>query len=189
MGIFVATVGRRPLPGMTDGRTQQHIVDPDDSSSYATHLSRHDVATCTLGVGQPSGISREEFVRVDQTYVLAFARACREAGVRHFLLLGSAGAHAHSRSFYLRTKGEIEEGLRDLGFERLILFRPSMILTPTNRYGVIQGLTLSVWPKLQPLLVGSLRQYRGIRVQDLGRAMALRAGAPGPARTSCSGMT
>ena len=59
-----------------------------------------------------------------------------------------------------------------LGFERLSLFHPSMILTPENRYGFSQAVTLAVWPKLTPLLGGSLRKLRGIPVAQLGAAMA-----------------
>jgi hypothetical protein len=47
-----------------------------------------------------------------------------------------------------------------------------MILTPSNRYGLGQSLTLAVWPHLDPVLRGSWRQYRGIRVERLGAAMA-----------------
>ena len=48
-----------------------------------------------------------------------------------------------------------------------------MLLTPQNRYGVTQALTLAVWPKIGWALVGGLRRYRGIKVEDLGRAMAI----------------
>ena len=143
-----------------------------DPTSYGTLLPGHNAAVCTLGVGQPSKTSKEEFVKVDKLAVLSFASACRDAGVRHFALLGSVGADARSRSFYLRTKGELEEGLRSLGFDRLSLFRPSMILTPTNRYGLTQGLALAIWPRLRPFLGGPLRRYRGIAVDRLGRAIA-----------------
>ena len=47
-----------------------------------------------------------------------------------------------------------------------------MILTPTNRYGLSQAITLKVWPYLNPLLIGGLRKYRGIPVDVLGQAMA-----------------
>jgi uncharacterized protein YbjT (DUF2867 family) len=166
-------LGRRALEGVTSSRVDQHSVDVFDPRSYGGHLRGHDAAICTFWAGQPSKMRKDEFVRIDKEAVLAFARACRREGVRHFELLGSVGADPGSPSFYLRTKGELEEGIRALGFERLSLFRPSMILTPTNRYGFSQALTLAVWPRLRPLLVGSLRKYRGIEVDRLGRAIAL----------------
>lgn len=166
-------LGRRPLEDVTSSRVAQHTVDVFEPRSYVGHLGGHDAAICTFGVGQPSKMRKDEFVRVDKDAVLAFARACRQAGVRHFELLGSVGADPGSPSFYLRTKGELEQGIRALGFERLSLFRPSMILTPTNRYGFSQALTLAIWPLLRPLLVGSLRKYRGVEVERLGKAIAL----------------
>lgn len=166
-------LGRRLLEGVGANKVSQSVIDVFDPRSYESVLRGHDAAICTLGVGEPSKVSREEFVRVDKTAVLTFAASCRRAGVRHFQLLGSVGANPRSKSFYLRTKGELEEELRALGFERLSLFRPSMILTPENRYGVTQALALAIWPRLRPILVGRLRKYRGIPVEELGRAIAL----------------
>lgn len=168
-------LGRRPTEGLPEAKVTQHTVDVLEPSTYREIVADHDVAICTLGVGQPSKMSKEDFVRIDKDAVLAFATTCRDAGVRHFELLASVGVGAESNSFYLRTKGELEDGLRGLEFPRLSLFHPSMILTPKNRYGVSQALTLAVWPKLRPLLFGPLRRFRGVRVEELGRAMAFNA--------------
>ena len=92
----------------------------------------------------------------------------------------SVGSSATSSFDYLKLKGQLEERTRELGFPRLSIFRPSMLLTPTNRYGAMQALTLAVWPKIDLLLSGPLRKFRGIKVEDLGEAMvrnALRSGA------------
>ncbi|MFK7992364.1 MAG: NAD(P)H-binding protein [Sandaracinaceae bacterium] len=165
-------LGRREVEGLGDPRVTQHVVDVLDATTYRTHLDGHDAALSTLGVGEPSKVSRERFVQIDRDAPLAFGQACREAGVTRFGSLGSVGSSPTSASFFLRCKGELEAGLEALEFAQLSLFRPSMILTPTNRYGVSQAITLAVWPHLQPLLLGGLRRYRGIRVEDLGAAMA-----------------
>ena len=163
-------IGRRHPDGF-DG-VARVTADPLDPSTYAGALAGHDHAVCTLGVGQPSKVPLAEYGRVDRDGVLAFARACRAAGVSGFTLLGSVGADARSPSWYLRVKGELEDGLRGLGFARLGLFQPSMILTPTNRFGPLQGLLLALTPLAAPLLMGPLRVYRGIPVDALGRAIA-----------------
>jgi len=103
---------------------------------------------------------------VDKLAVIDFAKACKAGGVKHFELLSSVGISADSSSFFLRSKGELVEELKALNFERLSIFQPSMILTPTNRYGFMQGLTLAVWPVIDKLLIGGLRKYRGIKVGD-----------------------
>ncbi len=117
-------LGRRPVAGLEGANITQHAVDMFDPKSYAQYLSGHDTAICTLGVGSRKGMTHEEFVRIDKTLVLDFASACKAAGVRHFELLGSAGANAKSPSPFLSTKGELEDGLRALGFRRLSSLSP-----------------------------------------------------------------
>ncbi len=102
--------------------------------------------------------------------------------MKHFSLMTSVGADAKSRFEYIEMKGTLEEQVKALQFQRTSFFQPSMILTPQNRYGVTQALTLAIWPKINWALVGGLRRLRGIKVEDLGRAMALNAARAGRGR-------
>lgn len=165
-------LGRNSVAGVEKATVHQHQIDVLQPDSYTAFLPGHQVAICTLGVGQPSKVSKEIFLKIDKQAVLDFAKACKAAGVKHFQLLASVGIHAESSSFYLRSKGELVEEIKALQFQRFSIFEPSMILTPSNRYGILQGITLMLWPILNPLLIGGLRKYRGVRVETLGRAMA-----------------
>lgn len=168
----LVALGRRADPAL---EAEQHVVDLSDPATFAAHLAGADAAICCLGVGEPSKVSREEFRRIDHDLPLTFARACREAGVAGFSLLSSVGASSGSRSFFLRSKGELENALRALPFKRLTLVHPSMILTPENRYGLSQALTLAIWPRLDAVLRGPLKKLRGVPVEVLGRAIAIDA--------------
>jgi uncharacterized protein YbjT (DUF2867 family) len=171
----VTVLGRRPIADVTSGVVRQFTVDVLDPDSYRHLLRGHDAA-----VWQPSKMSREEFTRIDKDAVLHFAGACKDAAVAHFQLLSSVGANAASRSFYLSSKGKLQDALLALNFQRVSIFQPSMILTPTNRYGISQAMILMLWPMLNPLLPGSSRKYRGIRVETLGAAMANNLLTSGP---------
>lgn len=168
----VTALVRRPLHGVESESLTQHMLDVLNPASYRHLLPKHDCAICTLGVGESSKVSNAEFVKIDKDAALSFATACKGAGVRHFELLCAVGANAKSASFYLRVKGELEEALKALQFDRLSLFQPSMILTPTNRYGLSQALVLAAWPVVSHAMLGPLGKYRGIKVEDLGRAIA-----------------
>ena len=165
-------LGRNPISNINLDFVKQHKISISDTNSYSEYLEGHTTAICTLGIGEPSSVSKEELIRIDKTAVLDFATACKKAGVTHFELLASVGLNHKSKSFYLRTKGELVEALKELNFERLSIFQPSMIITPTNRYGISQALTLKVWPHLNPILIGGLKKYRGISVNYLGQAIA-----------------
>lgn len=88
-------------------------------------------------------------------------------------MLASVDINSESPNFYLKTKGELVEALKSLNFERLSIFKPSMILTPTNRYGMSQAIALKIFPIIKPLLIFVLRIYRSIAVEVLGKSMAL----------------
>ena len=175
-GCRVTTLGRRPLEldATADERSRltQHTVDVFDPGSYRALLPGHAVAIATFGVGQPSKVPKEEFLRVDITCVDAFATSCREAGIPRFSLMTSMGSDPTSRFDYLRLKGELEERVGALGFERVSVFQPSMLITKTNRYGPVQGLFLFVFRHANWLLPGPWRRFRGIRVEALGEAIA-----------------
>ncbi len=168
----ITLLGRSPVVGIDEDQVVQHKIDIFSPSTYRDLVSGHTTAICTLGVGEPSKTSKEDFIKIDKIAVLDFAKACKAEGVRHFELLASVGISADSSSYYLRTKGELVEELKALNFERLSIFEPSMILTPTNRYGMLQGILLVVWPWLHLLLMGGLKKYRGVKVEQLGQAMA-----------------
>lgn len=165
-------LGRTPIPNISEDFVQQFKIDIGDSDSYENYLQSNSTAICTLGVGQPSKISKDEFVKIDKIAVLNFAKECKKAGIKHFELLSSVGINSKSKSFYLRTKGELVDELKLLNFERLSIFQPSMILTEKNRYGISQAITLKIWPLLKPLLIKGLRKYRGVPVAILGGAIA-----------------
>lgn len=165
-------LGRSPISGINKDNVYQHKINVSKPDSYQEYIKGHDIAICTLGVGEPSKISKEEFLKIDKEAVLNFAKACKKAGVSHFELLASVGISSKSSSFYLRAKGELVDALKALEFDRLSIFQPSMILTPTNRYGISQAIVLKIFPLLKPFLIGSLRKYRGIPVSVLGQSMA-----------------
>lgn len=168
----ITLLNRRAMKAASNPKVTEHIVDVLDPKTYEQFVSGHEVAICTLGVGDPSTVSKERFVEIDRDGPLKFAVTCKGAGLKHYQLLSSVGVAIKSSNYFLRSKGELEDGLRTLNFDRLSLFHPSMILTPNNRYGIGQALTLMFWPKLNPFFQGPLRKIRGIPVEQLGRAIA-----------------
>lgn len=171
----ITILGRTPIPNITSESIdiEQFKIDIFDPNSYNNYISKHDLAICTLGVGEPSKVSKEDYITIDKIAVLTFANKCKDAGVKHFQLLSSVGASASSKSHYLKIKGELIDELQALSFDRLSIFQPSMILTPYNRYGFSQAMVLAIWPKLNFLLIGSAKKYRGIAVEKLGQAITL----------------
>lgn len=123
----VVCVGRRPHPHPSD-KIQSRVIKQLSSVS-ASDLASKDAcdAFCALGTTLTAAGSREAFLDIEKRAVLAFARAARDNGVQRFLLVSSVGADARSPNFQLRTKGEVEDAVRELGFPALHVLRPAFL--------------------------------------------------------------
>jgi uncharacterized protein YbjT (DUF2867 family) len=86
-------------------------------------------AVSCVGVGSGSARwSEEELRRLEVGVVGAFARGCHDAGITQFCLLSAAGSTARSRFRYARVMGMKEDTVRNIGFARLAIFRPGIIV-------------------------------------------------------------
>ena len=86
-------------------------------------------AVSCVGVGSGSmRWSEEELQRLELGVVGAFARGCHNAGIAQFCLLSAAGSTARSRFRYARIMGMKEDTVRKIGFARLAIFRPGIIV-------------------------------------------------------------
>lgn len=154
-----------------------HVVD----FAALPPLPQSEEAYCCLGTTIKAAGSRDAFRAVDHDAVLAFARAARAAGVRHFGVVSALGANPQSRNFYSRVKGEMEAELATLGFGSLLIVRPSLLsgdraaLGQPPRLG--ERLALALSAPLAPLIP---RAWRPVAAADVARAL-LRGVAQGRA--------
>lgn len=132
-----------------------------------------DVFVSCLGTTIRTAGSREAFIAVDRELVLRLAAVAQEFGARRAIMVSSVGASRQSGNFYLRVKGEVEDELERLGFERLDILRPGLLLgdRQERRSGEAAARALAPW--INPLMAGrKLRRYRAIEANVVARAIA-----------------
>lgn len=134
-------------------------------------LESVDVAFCALGTTIKTVGSQEAFYHVDHDLVLAFAKNAKAAGAKTFVLVSSVGANPKASNFYLRVKGETERDLEAIGFESLIILRPSMLMGERKEFRFGELIGKGVMTVFNPLMVGSLAKYRGIQGKTVANAM------------------
>jgi uncharacterized protein YbjT (DUF2867 family) len=173
----IHVVGRR-APATPDARVRFHAVD----FTRLPALPRVDDVFIALGTTIQVAGSQAAFRAVDHDAVLALARQARAAGATRLAVVSAMGADAGSRIFYNRVKGETEDALRQLGYDTLVLARPSLLvgdraaLAQPPRLGERigqRGMAL-----FKPLIPAN---YRAIAATSVAAAMvqALRTGAAG----------
>jgi uncharacterized protein YbjT (DUF2867 family) len=173
----------RRLLGKEHPRLANRVVTFDRMAEQIKGLVAQD-AYCCIGTTIADAGSQEAFRAADVDAVLLFARAARAAQATRFIVVSSVGANSNSTKFYLRTKGEMEEAVTDLGFTSVDILQPSLLLGPRQglRPAELAGRILS--PLVNPFLTGSREQYRAISAETVAQAMlgASRRGARGTYR-------
>jgi uncharacterized protein YbjT (DUF2867 family) len=124
----IRALARRPLLLRQDSKVRECRADFDRLDAHPEWFRGAGAAFCALGTTIKVAGSQDAFRRVDFEYALAFAKAARSGGARHFLLVSALGAGARSTVFYNRVKGELEDALIPLGFPSLTIARPSLLL-------------------------------------------------------------
>jgi uncharacterized protein YbjT (DUF2867 family) len=113
----------RRKPAHADARANWQVVD----FAALPALPAADEAYCCLGTTIKQAGSQAAFRAVDFDAVLGFARAALAAGARRFAVVSALGASARSASFYNRVKGEMEAAVSELGFDSVVIARPSLL--------------------------------------------------------------
>lgn len=130
-----------------------------------------DSVICALGTTQKTAGSRAAFAAVDRDLVLALAQKARAAGVRQWLQVSALGADANASVFYNRVKGEADAGLRALGFSRLDIIQPSLLLGERSEKRPGEKIAQHLMPLLNPLLRGPLRKMRPVPAEQVAEKM------------------
>jgi uncharacterized protein YbjT (DUF2867 family) len=121
----VHCVGRRPSI-VGHRKLVSHVVD--FSAVFALPgIVQVDDVFIALGTTIKVAGSEQAFRAVDFAAVVALARAAKAAGATRLGVVSAMGASASSAIFYNRVKGEMEDALTQLGYQTLIIARPSML--------------------------------------------------------------
>lgn len=174
VGTVVAPARRAlpPHPKLSAPRVDFEAL-PGDAAWWGA-----DAVICTLGTTRRTAGSRAAFRRVDHDYPLAVAQRARRHGTPAFVLTSAMGADAASRLFYSRTKGELEDALRALGFASLTFVRPGLIGGTRDELRVGERVAAVVLRIAGPLLPRRWRINPATRIADALLDAAL-APAPG----------
>jgi uncharacterized protein YbjT (DUF2867 family) len=162
--IKVRSFVRRPS-GLTHPKLEEIIIDFNQPDSWSI-LVQGEALFSTLGTTLKTAGSQENQYRVDYTYQYEFAKAAAQNGVRNYLLVSSMGANARSSLFYSRMKGELEAAVAKLSFQKVVIFRPSILQgdrkenRPAEKMGlaVTHFITRFMMKKYRPMPVDLLAE-------------------------------
>lgn len=181
--VRLSAIARSELALPAGARMEVFVADPGKWDEVIEAL-RPTAVICALGTTwKKAGRDEAAFRAVDHDLVLAVARAAKAHGVERFVSISSVGADPHTKSFYLKVKGETDRDLAKLGLGRLDVLRPGLLrgARPAERR-LAERLAIIASPLVNPFLTGSRRKYRAIDAATVARAALYLATRPARGR-------
>jgi len=129
-------LGRRAVSPLQDeAKVDQIVVDTsaaDFEQVVKDKAQGHDVAISCIGIGSGTlSMSEAQMMEVEVHMLGKYARACKAAGIEIFELLTAVGikeTSADSRIKAIRVVGKKYKTVLEVGFEKLAVFKPGMIV-------------------------------------------------------------
>ena len=161
--IGLVKVFTRRTTGFQHEKLEEYLVDFEKPDSWTNHISG-DVMFSTMGTTLKQAGSKSAQYRVDYTYQYETAAAAAKNGVPAFILVSSAGAYEKSMVFYSRIKGKLDQDVRQLGFSKCAVLRPSILsgerekTRPAEKLAnfMMQAISRIVFTRYRPIPAGTV---------------------------------
>lgn len=165
----VISISRRDS-GVKHDKLNEYTGSLEDPAFLEKYI-KGDVLFCCLGTTIKKAGSKEAFKKVDQEIPILFGEIAKKNEIPVFCIVSSVGANANSSNFYLRTKGEMEEGICNLDFEKPVIARPSMLIGNRGEFRFGEEIGKIVMIPAKYLLFGRFKKYRAIDAETVSRAL------------------
>lgn len=165
---YLHVLARKPVELIQTHPNASLIRSDFDDFIHDGRVPEVDHVFCALGTTIGQAGSQEAFRRVDFRYVVEIGRMTREAGASTFVLVSALGSNSNSMFFYNRVKGDVENAVREIGFESTIILRPSLISGDRGDRRIGERLAKPV-ANLLP------RRYRAVPATEIASCMVREA--------------
>ena len=148
-------------------KLEQHIVDFDNDASWKPFLGG-DILFSTMGTTLKQAGSKANQYKIDYTYQYRFAEEASLAGIPVYVLVSSAGASSKSMIFYSRIKGELDDAVQKLPFQKVIILRPSILAGIREKRRTVEEQSTRVMGLISKFL---FKKYRPVPAATVAKAM------------------
>ncbi|KAH0405113.1 NAD dependent epimerase/dehydratase family protein-like protein, partial [Aureobasidium melanogenum] len=121
---------RKNLP--TTSANVHPLISSDSSTWASLYPQASSIFFSALGTTRAAagGVANQR--KIDHDLNLELAKEAKAKGATTYVLISSGGANATSFLAYPRMKGELEEAVKQLGFEHTVILRPGLIVGERN---------------------------------------------------------
>jgi uncharacterized protein YbjT (DUF2867 family) len=166
----VVILHRRTTPFARLAKVEERIGKLGTLEALVSGL-KPEAVFCCIGTTQKIAGSTAAFQAIDRDIPVSLARWASGAGANVFLVVSSIGADARARSVYMRTKGEMEEGVKSAGLRSSYILRPALLKGERDEFRLAERIGNRALAIVDPVMIGPLKKYRAMPTETLARAM------------------
>lgn len=156
--------------GIKHPKLTQYVIDFDKPETYKDLVVGDDFF-CTIGTTIKKAGSQDAFRKVDFEYPKQFAAFALDNKVKQFLIISSLNADAMSGNFYLKTKGEIQDFLKNCAFESVAVLQPSLLLGNRTEFRLGEKVGAFFMKAFSFVFQGNLKKYKPIEGKTVAKAL------------------
>jgi Predicted nucleoside-diphosphate-sugar epimerases len=130
---------------------------------------------CCLGTTMKKAGSKDEFYKVDFTYIVNSAKIAALNNAKQFILVSSLGADNGSPFYYSRVKGQTERAVKKLPFWAIHILRPSVLAGERDEIRTGERLATRVGSFLHSVVGSFLDKYAPIAAERVAKFMVSKA--------------
>lgn len=184
MGQEIVTLSRRKLISKNQD-TEEIIIDFDDLQLSDIPKVNHvyialgtELDTSELIYIKKS--RRKGFRKVDYEYVTKIAKMAHGNGAESISVVSAVGANKSSRNLYLKTKGEMEEKIISIGYNKIVFAQPGHLLGKRLLKKIRPEVPIMEFGEriLKPLMIGPLEDLKFIKASLVAKSMVKHMNIP-----------
>ncbi len=161
----------RSSAGNNSAKVEEHLTDLFELEKHSEDF-KADVVFCCIGTTKAKTPDNEIYRKIDYGIPVAAVKLAKKNGIKSCIVISALGASVKSKTFYNRTKGEMERDVLKQAVENTYILQPSLIVGDRNesRLGeTVAGFFMKTFNFLIP------KKYKIIRAETIARAMMVLA--------------
>ncbi len=124
-----------------------------------------------IGTTHKNTPDKNQYRKIEFNLPINIANIAKINSIKNFLYISSMGANPKAKGTYFRYKGQAEEELKKIGFSKLSLIRPSILVGKRKIFRLGEVIGIQLMKFLSLFFFGNLKNYSPITVETVAKAM------------------
>lgn len=166
----VISITRKKL-NQNHPKLREVLIDDFSKISQFKDELKGDIYFCCLGTTIKVAKTKENFKKVDFVAAYDFSKIAEAHQAKSLTVISAMGANLDSKIFYNQVKGELEQALLKLKINRLIIFRPALLIGNRSTVRPTEKMAINIIQTLGKILPDFIQHRMATSIEILTSRM------------------